>query len=259
MESIRRCDQPDLSGGVMGVIKKHQTHDLPEWLGIVTKNLVVSAKERICAEIEEHYAETVASHLTEGLSKADAMSQALAELGDPEEAAKRFCRLYMTIGDVRRLKNCIVSSPTILCISILFTIIILSVLKWSLHHEAVLMCISCVCFLPTPINAIASFIMARHKSKNIGFIFFVMAMEFGFLCILIFINFRSVLIVGLPRDPDVIPGFPGLSNLIPGFLLILVSTSAEISLIYAFLRDFRIWLKLRHVSNVWNEITLLND
>jgi hypothetical protein len=244
----------------MSVFQKCHVHDLSEWLEIATKKLVVSAKERIWAEIEEHYTETVASHLAEGLSKADAVSLALAELGDAGKAAKRFHKLYITIGDARRLKNVIVSSRKILCIYILFAIIILSILKWSLHHEAALMSIICVCFLPIPIIAIASFIMARHKSKNIGFLSFMMAVESGFMCINNFIIFRSVLITGFPRDPDLIPGYPGLSNLIPGSLLVLLLlTSAEACLIYALLRDLRIWLKLRHMTNVWDEITLLNE
>ena len=242
----------------MSVFQKCQVHDLSKWLGIATKNLIISARERICTEIGEHYAETVASHLAEGLSKADAMSQALAELCDAEEAAKRFHKLYMTIADARRLKNCIVTSPTILCIYILWTIIILSVLKWSLHHEFALMCIICVCNLPLPIMAIASFIMTRHKSKNIGFLSFMVAVQFGFLCIQYFFSVRSTLINSLPRDPDLIPGFPGLSNLIPGFITVLLLTSAEICLIYALLRYLRIWLKLRHAANIWDEI-LLNE
>ena len=61
---------------------KHRVRNLPEWLEIATKNLAVPAKERIRAEIDEHYTETVASHLAEGLSESDAKIRALAELGD---------------------------------------------------------------------------------------------------------------------------------------------------------------------------------
>ena len=84
--------------------EKRRVHDLPEWLEIATKNLAVPAKERILAEIDEHYTETVTSHLAEGMSESDAKISALAELGDARKAAKRFRKIHMTKWDAGQVK-----------------------------------------------------------------------------------------------------------------------------------------------------------
>ncbi len=53
-------------------------------------------KERIRAEIEAHYAESVREQRANGLSQSAAETEALAELGDARTAAKRFRKGHLT-------------------------------------------------------------------------------------------------------------------------------------------------------------------
>jgi hypothetical protein len=72
MESIRLCDRPDSSGGLMSAFQRYIARDLHDWLGIATEDLATPAKKRIWSEIESHYAEVSAVRLAEGLSESDA-------------------------------------------------------------------------------------------------------------------------------------------------------------------------------------------
>jgi hypothetical protein len=69
---------------------------LREWLQIATAWLANPGKERIRREIQAHYAEAVAAHLTEGLSESEAKAAAVAELGSAKRAGRRFRRQYLT-------------------------------------------------------------------------------------------------------------------------------------------------------------------
>lgn len=71
-------------------------YELTAWIVLATDGLVAPARERIKQEIEAHYADAVARHMTEGLPRATAEAQALDELGDINVAAKGFRKRYLT-------------------------------------------------------------------------------------------------------------------------------------------------------------------
>jgi hypothetical protein len=75
-------------------------HGLPEWLEIATGELEDHARLRVATEIRSHYAEAVASHLAAGESAESAQTTALAELGDPKEAARNLKRNHLTAVEV---------------------------------------------------------------------------------------------------------------------------------------------------------------
>jgi hypothetical protein len=80
-----------------------RVQSLCEWLQIATDKLSTLAKERIWLEIEAHFADSVESHQTAGCSETEAALAALAELGDPYAAAKRFRRRHLTENDTKRV------------------------------------------------------------------------------------------------------------------------------------------------------------
>jgi hypothetical protein len=104
MGSIRRSHRPDSSGAFMSAPRKYQPHDLHAWVRFATIELTAPVKKRFLFEIEERYSEAVSVHLAEGLSEPDALREALAELGDPSEAAKRFRKQHLTLWDADRIK-----------------------------------------------------------------------------------------------------------------------------------------------------------
>ena len=71
-------------------------YELTAWIVLATDGLVASARERIKSEIEAHYADSVANHLTDGMTQAEAEALALGELGDINVAAKGFRKRYLT-------------------------------------------------------------------------------------------------------------------------------------------------------------------
>jgi hypothetical protein len=226
----------------MKVFRRHQAQDLHEWLGIATKDLVAPAKERIRAEIEAHYAEAAAAHRVEGLSESDAQREALADLGDAQEAAKRFRRQHLTVNEAKKIEREFIWSRWELLGTYLgyFLIAGLYLLLSFLHHsdssyrnsfEILLL----GWFFLYIIDPTARFIMGRRKSNNIGVLYLTQVVVFIFwCCILFFIN-----------------GFFGFSFWVfSGILLIFL---------LLFTNHIRIGLKLRHVSNIWDEISLRNE
>jgi hypothetical protein len=75
------------------------SYDFTAWALLAVDGLVPAAQARIRREIEAHYADSVAIHRAEGLSRDDAESRALLELGDIESAAKGFRKRYLTVED----------------------------------------------------------------------------------------------------------------------------------------------------------------
>ncbi len=71
-------------------------YELTAWIVLATDGLVAPARERIKQEIEAHYADAVARHVTGGLPRAMAEARALDELGDIDVAAKGFRKRYLT-------------------------------------------------------------------------------------------------------------------------------------------------------------------
>jgi hypothetical protein len=84
------------SGGVRSIA---------EWLETATRKLTAPAKERIRLELEAHYADGMESHLANGCPEAEAQAAALAELGDPAAAAKRFRREHLTEKEAKRVES----------------------------------------------------------------------------------------------------------------------------------------------------------
>jgi len=87
----------------MNFSRQTPVQNLSSWLDTATRDLVPLAKARVRPEIEAHFAEAVRARLADGLSSAEAQTAALADLGSPTAAARRFRRHYLTNKDVGRL------------------------------------------------------------------------------------------------------------------------------------------------------------
>lgn len=85
-----------------------------DWLRIATQGLTGASKERIRPEIEAHYAQAVEAHRHGGSTESEAQKSALADLGNPHEAAKRFCKRHLTQRDAKRLEQAHNSAKNIL-------------------------------------------------------------------------------------------------------------------------------------------------
>jgi hypothetical protein len=106
------------------------------WLKRASDGLTAPVKERIRSEIESHYAEAVDSHMTNGLSEAEARRAALAELGDVNDAARRFRRLHLTEKEIEAAKQMLIflrSRSRLLIFYLLFAM--LSMVFWWLQHN----------------------------------------------------------------------------------------------------------------------------
>ncbi len=79
--------------------------ELDRWLDVATEGLVLAAKDRIRAEIESHYADTVNRLLSEGKSPPEASSEAIARLGDPATAGSEFRARHLTEARAQNLKT----------------------------------------------------------------------------------------------------------------------------------------------------------
>ncbi|MGH9563674.1 MAG: hypothetical protein ACRD3S_19645 [Terracidiphilus sp.] len=79
--------------------------NLAEWLEIAAGKLVPSAQARIRAEIEVHYAEAVKSCHDAGLPEANAQAVALADLGNPYAAARKYNGEYLTKEETKRVAS----------------------------------------------------------------------------------------------------------------------------------------------------------
>jgi hypothetical protein len=84
--------------------------NIVEWLMLATKDLCESAKLRVSTEIEAHYKESVDAHVAEGVSEEESRKIALAELGDPKVAGKRFQNEHLTVNEVKKLKSALDSA-----------------------------------------------------------------------------------------------------------------------------------------------------
>jgi hypothetical protein len=81
-----------------------KTRGLAGWLEIATDGLETPARQRIAIEISAHYSEAVSAHLEAGEAEDSAKRTALAELGDPLEAALNFKKSHLTEYEAKRLK-----------------------------------------------------------------------------------------------------------------------------------------------------------
>jgi hypothetical protein len=87
-----------------GLAEWLETRGFAGWLEIATDGLEAPARQRVAKEIGTHYAESVSAHMVAGLAQLSAQSTALAELGDPEVAARNFKKSHLTESDVKSMK-----------------------------------------------------------------------------------------------------------------------------------------------------------
>jgi hypothetical protein len=87
-----------------GLAEWLETHGLNGWLEIATDGLEAPAGQRIANEITAHYNEAVGIHMAAGESELSAQARALAELGDPQEAAANFQKSHLTTSEAKHLK-----------------------------------------------------------------------------------------------------------------------------------------------------------
>src|SRR5580658_3727668 len=86
-----------------GITEWLETRGLAGWLEIATDGLEASARQRIANEIGVHYAEAVSAHQATGETEHSAQATALAELGDPQEAALNFQKSHLTEFEAKSL------------------------------------------------------------------------------------------------------------------------------------------------------------
>jgi hypothetical protein len=73
------------------------------WLDVATKELIFPARERIKLEIAAHFEDAVERYRSEGATEPEAKTQALLDLGDPGDAAKRFRKEHLTESEMQRI------------------------------------------------------------------------------------------------------------------------------------------------------------
>jgi hypothetical protein len=81
-----------------------KSHGIAGWLETATDGLADSAKERVTREIGTHYAEAVSVHMEAGFSENAAKESALAELGNPEKAARNLKKIHLTQSEAKLLR-----------------------------------------------------------------------------------------------------------------------------------------------------------
>ena len=85
-------------------MKDHnQPTELEKWLQTATDRLIPSAKERIRAEVENHYSEAVAAHQVNGISEIISQAMALEDLGDARNANRQFRKRYLMNWEAKHL------------------------------------------------------------------------------------------------------------------------------------------------------------
>jgi hypothetical protein len=82
---------------------KNNPATLPEWLEIATRGLAATGKERITREIEAHYDEAVQARVAQGEPVQAAEAGIIADLGEPDKAARKFRRSHLTEKEVTHL------------------------------------------------------------------------------------------------------------------------------------------------------------
>lgn len=215
----------------MGIFER-QPHDLHAWLRIATRGLAARAKERIRMEIEAHHAEAVSDHLRKGLSESDARSAALAELGDADKAAKCFRERHLTTREaegVERAFKWFGSRWWLLFNYYLFLNFCASVFyAVKAHYRSVLVSLVpvAVVFIATVVVPTFTRRMVRSKPQNICFSILIAMVAF-----LLYALSYIYLLAGL------------------SFFLVV-----SVPLVSSFIPALRVWLRLRHVANVGDEI-----
>jgi hypothetical protein len=246
-------------------ILERQPYELHAWLRIATKGLATPAKERIRLEIEAHYAEAVADHLSKGLSESDARSAALAGLGKARKAAKCFYERHLTAREAEGVERTISRQGSrwwllfnyIFCVGLFFA--------GKTHYRSFLVLLVVV-FIATVVIPTFNFAMVRRNTKNVCAnilreIVAWYAFLFSFMLSLFYLAYglqarfpatfsgHAITVYGAPFQP----------HLLAGFSFFLVNSGSLIGLIICLIPALRGWLRLRRVANVWDELPLQNE
>ncbi len=177
-----------------------KSNNLSEWLELATNRLATPARKRIGLEIGEHYAEAVEAHLQEGLSETAAQAAALAELGDPWAAARRFRKQHLAEGEARCIESMLKNARNIFMLASLYIAFALLAyltsndptrISYRRHVIALVALFLAWVALPT-----ASFVLARRKSTapNIRLLILMQSMS-GF-------TFGIILTLIMDIDPE---------------------------------------------------------
>jgi hypothetical protein len=118
----------------MSFFQRNKPQTLSEWLDVATRRLAAPVRERIRAEIEAHYAESVREQRANGLSQSAAEAEALAELGDAGTAAKRFRKGHLTEWEAQRLEGAIKAGRSIWVLGLQYFLFAFYIREW-LRHE----------------------------------------------------------------------------------------------------------------------------
>src|SRR5882724_8024183 len=103
MVALLRGIHPGTARIVMYWYPTRKLESLSNWLEIATKDLAQAGKQRITQEIEAHFADAVEARLSQGKPEPVAKANALAELGDPTAAGKRFRKKHFTEKEAKLL------------------------------------------------------------------------------------------------------------------------------------------------------------
>jgi hypothetical protein len=219
----------------VSISQKQQTTSLYLWLKVATIGLATPAKERIRVEIEAHYAEAVATHREEGLSESDASMAALVELGDPNKAAKSFRKKHLTAREAEQIAQAVDKANSYLWLMSCYLLFILGlfVVFCAPHRLDSWMLLSAGIFAGVIIPTF-NFIMIRSKRSHPALLYLIQMIGFSLYVIILNSSSTRVLSAG-------------------GLLLIAAFGFFNIS------PSLRIWLKLRHIANVWTEIPWRNE
>jgi hypothetical protein len=239
----------------------YSMYDIQAWLRFATRELAVPAKKRIRLEVEAHYAEAVASHRKEGLSETDAQKKALAELGDAGKAAKCFRKRYLTTREADGVERAFSRLGNrwwllfnyIYCAGLFFAV--------KTHYRSFLVPLAVV-FIATVIIPTFNYVsirrMVRRKTQNVCscilreiVAWYAYGLSFMLSCFYFAYGLQARLSAASGGHAVTGHGTPFQSHL-PAVLVI---TCSFISLIPA----LRVWLRLRHAANVWDELPLRNE
>jgi len=94
----------------MNFFLQPRAQNLSEWLDLATRDLVPAARAHVSPEIEAHFNEAVQAHLQNGETAPTAQTLALKELGNPQSAARRFRREYLTTKESTLLARLVKST-----------------------------------------------------------------------------------------------------------------------------------------------------
>ncbi len=163
---------------------------LADWLAVATGDLVPSAQARVRAEIETHYAEALRARMDSGISEPEAHAASLGDLGNADDAARRFRRLYPTVKDAEKVADCIKlfrSKVMLAAVCLLPAVIILLVLfqPGELGLPAGIFGVLARIFLVASSGiVIAAYILARRKATPRPSILFGLIFSLNFCVVL---------------------------------------------------------------------------